>query len=98
MLTMTPQALVVVRKVTGHPRLGGNSGLRIAGNPASPAKVAPLQVGAVSGPRPGDEVVERDGARVFLGPTAGRRLRGRTLDVISEHSGRVHFVVKEQRR
>lgn len=91
MLTMTPQALAVVRKVTAHPRLGQNSGLRIAGNDAPP-----LQVGAVTGPCPGDEVVERAGARIFLGPAASRRLHGRRLDVVKERSGRVHFIVKEQ--
>lgn len=94
MLKMTPKALAVVRKVTDHPRLGRNSGLRIARGNAS---VAPLQVGAVTGPRPGDEVVERDGARIFLGPAAGRRLRGRLLDVVKERSGRIHFVAKEPR-
>lgn len=94
MLTMTPKALAVVRKVTAHPRLGKDSGLRIAG---SDATAAPLQVGAVTSPRPGDEVVERDGARIFLGPAAGPRLRGRLLDVVSERSGRIHFIVKNPR-
>jgi Fe-S cluster assembly iron-binding protein IscA len=93
MLTMTPSALAVVRKLTDHPRLGRRSGLRIARR----AEDAPLQVCAVTGPRSGDEVVERDGARIFLGPAAGRRLRGRTLDVGKERSGRFHFIVKEQR-
>lgn len=93
MLTMTPTALAVARKVTGHPRLGEDSGLRIAGT----GEVAPLQVRAVTGPRSGDEVVERDGARIFLGPAAGQRLRGRLLDVMKERSGRIHFFVKEQR-
>jgi iron-sulfur cluster assembly protein len=89
MLTMTPKALSVVRKVTAHPRLGESSGLRIAAKP----EVVPLQVGAVSKPRPGDEVVERDGARIFLGPAAVRRIRGRHLDVVSERDGRIHFIV-----
>jgi iron-sulfur cluster assembly protein len=92
MLTMTPAARAVVRKVTAHPRLGENSGLRIADK----AEVA-LQVCAVTGPRSGDEVVERDGARIFLGPAAGRRLRGRLLDVAKERNGRFHFIVKEHR-
>ena len=93
MLTMTSQALAVARKVTAHPSLGQNSGLRIAGKGAT---VLPLQVGVVTEPRPGDEVVERDGARIFLGPAAGRRLRGRRLDVLEEQSGRIHFIVEER--
>ncbi len=94
MLTMTPSALAVVRKVTAHPRIGKNSGLRIA---ASEASEASLRVGAATGPGPEDEVVERDGARIFLGPAAVRRLRGRLLHALRERSGRVHFVVKEPR-
>lgn len=94
MLTMTPKALSVVRAVTAHPRLGEDSGLRIAGTQAKPQ---PLQVGAVSGPRPGDEVVERDGARIYLGPAAARQIGGRRLDVVKEPGGRVHFVVKPPR-
>ena len=87
---LTPKALAVVRQVTAHPRLGEESGLRIARS----AGVQPLQVGAVPGPRPGDDVVEQDGGRVFLGPHARRRLRGSVLDVARERSGRVHFVVR----
>ncbi len=90
MFTMTPRALTVVRTVTGHPRLTPHSGLRIAGD------TTPLQVRAVDGPRPGDEVVERDGARVFVGGQAARRLRGRLLDIVRERSGRVHFVVRSR--
>ncbi|MFZ2012718.1 MAG: Fe-S cluster assembly protein HesB [Nocardioides sp.] len=94
MLTMTPKALSVVRSVTAHPRLGANSGLRIASRRATSQ---PLQVGAVSGPRPGDRVVERDGARIFLGPVAARQIAGRRLDVMKEPNGRIHFVVKNAR-
>jgi Fe-S cluster assembly iron-binding protein IscA len=92
MLTMTPKALAVVRKVTANPRLGAGSGLRIARDHEGSE---PLQVGVARGPQPGDEVVERDGARVFLGPAAETRLRGRMLDVVREQGGRIHFVVME---
>lgn len=93
MLTMTPSALAVARKVTDHPRLGRRSGLRIART----AEDARLQVCAVTGPRAGDEVVERDGARIYLGPAAGSRLRGRMLDVGKEQSGRFHVIVRQRR-
>lgn len=95
MFTMTPQARDVVREVTSHPALAATSGLRIARRGADPE--TPLQVGAATGPETGDEVVERDGARIFVGPGAVTRLRGRVLDAVTERSGRVHFVLKAPR-
>jgi iron-sulfur cluster assembly protein len=91
LLTLTSRALDVVQTVTGHPRLSPESGLRIDG--ATP----PLQVRAASAPQPGDEVIERDGARLFLGGQARQRLRDRTLDVVTESSGRIHFLVRPRR-
>lgn len=94
MFSMTPRARSIVRRVTGHHALSAGSGLRIAGRSSS---TEPMQVAASTGPEPHDEVVEREGARVFLGPGAAERLRGRTLDAVTERSGRVHFVLKAGR-
>lgn len=91
MFTMTPQARAVVRRVTSHPALSADSGLRIA---SAGSDAAPMEVVAVKGPEPHDQVVERDGARVFLGPGALERLRGRLLDAVTERTGRVQFVLK----
>ena len=63
MITMTPRAHEVVRQVTSHPRVGRRSGLRIA---TQRQQAETLGVRTVSGPRPGDRVVERDGARIYL--------------------------------
>lgn len=91
MFTMTPRAEAVVRRVTAHPALAATSGLRIA---ARRSHDAPLKVVASARPEPEDEVVERDGTRVFLGPRAVERVRGRLLDVVTERTGRVQFVLK----
>jgi iron-sulfur cluster assembly protein len=91
MFTMTQKARAVVRRVTAHPRLGRESGLRIASQDGG---TDALGVGMAAGPEHGDEVVERDGARVFLDEEAVPRVRGRLLDAVTEDSGRVHFVVR----
>lgn len=91
MITMTARARSVVRRVTGHRALSARSGLRIAPGPSADA---PMQVGASVGPKPHDEVLEGDGARLFIGPGAVERLRGRTLDATTEKTGRVHFVLR----
>lgn len=94
MFTMTPRARSVVRRVTGHQTLSAESGLRIA---AGSSASEPMQVAASARPQPQDEVVEDQGARVFLGPGALDRLRGRILDIVTERTGRVHFVLKSRR-
>lgn len=91
MFTMTPRARAIVQRVTDHRALSSGSGLRIAG--AGPDD-GPLKVTASAGPQPRDQVVERGGARVFLGPRAVERLRGRVLDAVTERTGRVQFVLR----
>jgi Fe-S cluster assembly iron-binding protein IscA len=83
--------MAVLRRVTNHPTLAETSGLRIARPDRSGA---PLQVRTVYAPEPGDGVVERDGARLILGPGAARRLTGHTLDAVSDEEGRVQFVLE----
>lgn len=94
MFTITPHARSVVRRVTGHRALSASSGLRIARRSSD---AAPMQVEAAAGPQPQDKVLEHDGARLFLGPGALQRLRGRTLDAVTEETGRVRFVLKDRR-
>ena len=91
MLTITTNALTIIRRVTGHPKLKETAGVRIA---RQDAPGAPLGVRVVHGPRPGDSVVERDGARLYLGPEAASRVDGRELDALTEPDGRVHFVLR----
>ncbi len=91
MLTITPQALAVIQRVTAHPALEPTSGLRIARR-AEPA--APLLVRAVDCPEPGDRVLEREGARLYLGSDIARRLDGRRLNAVTDDVGRVQFVLE----
>lgn len=93
MFTMTSSARSVVCRVTAHPRLSASSGLRIA---STGTEGVPMQVRASAGPEPSDIVVESDGARLFLGPKAAKRLRGRVLDAVTERTGRVQFVLRSR--
>ena len=93
MIRMTRRAHEVVRQVTSHPRVGRRSGLRIASqDPQADA----LDVRTVAAPDPDDRVVESDGARVYLDEVAEPRVDGRVLDVVTEDTGRVRFVVKDR--
>jgi iron-sulfur cluster assembly protein len=90
MLSLTQHAVSVVRKFTANPRLGESSGVRIA-HQWSTRK---LQVRPVRAPEPGDVVVEQTGGRVYVGPAAARKLRGKVLDARDDAEGRVEFLLK----
>jgi Fe-S cluster assembly iron-binding protein IscA len=89
MLTITPRASTVIRRVTAHPQLAPSSGLRI-GSPADPR--ASLEVTIAHRPQPGDRVVEQEGGRLFVAPAAVERVDGRELDAVTDEEGRVQFV------
>jgi iron-sulfur cluster assembly protein len=91
MLIITPEALAVMRRVTAHPKMKPTSGLRIA-HQNEPS--APLAVQAVHGPHPGDRLLERDGARLYLGPGTVGRVEDGTLDAVTQSDGRVQFVLE----
>ena len=42
------------------------------------------------------EALGEYGAKVFLGPGAVQRLRGRILDAVTERGGRVQFVLRKR--
>lgn len=90
MLTITPRALSVIERVTDHPRLEPTSGLRIARCEDSSAG---LEVRAVSRPCPGDSVIERPGARLYVDEQARSRVDGCELDV-KGHDEPIQFVLR----
>jgi hypothetical protein len=91
LLSITANALDVITKVSEHPTLDPESGVRIARRETAGGT---LDVRAVHGPRPGDHVFEKDGARLFVGPEVEHRLDGRLLDARTEAGGRVQFVLQ----
>jgi iron-sulfur cluster assembly protein len=92
MLTITPQAQTVIRRVSTSRRLEPTSGLRVASRPDPDA---PLEVRAVHAPRVGDTVVEPPGGRLYVDPTATQRIEGRELDAVTDPRGRVQFVLRD---
>ncbi len=91
MLTMTYDALGVVRKFTANPVLDMSSGVRIAERAGTPR----LQVRAVNEPEPDDLVIVQSGGRLFVGPHAVERVRDKVLDVRGDAAGRVEFVLTD---
>ncbi len=93
MLTITETAGVVVKTIATQAPDTENSGLRISGTDAD----APdLMVAVAAAPEPDDQIVERDGARVFLERTAAAMLDDKILDAHVQADGSVAFAIADQ--
>ncbi len=91
MLTLTHNARTAIEALTAPVEDAPHPGLRIAA--ASSADGQPgLDLAVAAAPAPGDEVVEDEGARVFLDAAAADALDGQTLDVqIDSEARQVNF-------
>lgn len=93
MLVLTPAAAQAVKAVTTAPNAPEEAGLRIA--PTADEQNA-LQLSATEGPGDGDQVVEGEGARVFLEPRVAEFLDDKVLDARVDEEGAAHFVLLDQ--
>ena len=93
MLTLTENASTVVRTLVDQTGAADQAGLRISQDaPDSPA----LHVIPTEAPQPGDQVVEEDGARVFLEEVAAVTLDDKVLDAQVDDRGGVQFTIAPQ--
>jgi iron-sulfur cluster assembly protein len=93
MLTLTDSAVTAIRTLTSQPELPVDTGLRImAEDPAAPS----FQVALAENPIAGDQVIEADGARVFLEANAAAALDDKALDAQVDDEGTVAFTVAQQ--
>jgi Fe-S cluster assembly iron-binding protein IscA len=92
-LTLTENASTVVKTLVDQTGSADEGGLRISQDaPDSPA----LHVIPSESPQPGDQVVEEDGARVFLEETAAETLEDKILDAQVDDRGGVQFTIAPQ--
>jgi Fe-S cluster assembly iron-binding protein IscA len=88
MLTLTDQATDVVKTITEQTTEGETAGLRISQQESDPNA---LGLTPVENPQPGDQVLEADGARLFLDATAAIALDNEVLDAQVDEAGTVQF-------
>jgi iron-sulfur cluster assembly protein len=74
-LTLTAPAIDAIRTLTSKPGLGEKSGLRIIHQDTAGS----LELSISPEPDAGDEIIEADGARVFLQTEVATMLSDRTL-------------------
>jgi iron-sulfur cluster assembly protein len=92
-LTLTENASTVVKTIVDQSEGNQEAGLRISQDAVdSPA----LHVITSEAPQPGDQVLEEDGARVFLEETAAETLDDKVLDAQVDDNGGVQFAISVQ--
>lgn len=96
MLVLTTAAAEVVKAVTTAPEAPEGAGLRIAAAAPQPQTAGALQVMAAEGPGESDQILEGDGARVFLEPEAATFLDDKVLDARLDEQGNAHFTLGRQ--
>ncbi|MEV0396233.1 HesB/IscA family protein [Polymorphospora rubra] len=92
MLTLTDNAVTVIRDLTTQQEVPEGAGLRIATDTSAGA----LTLGLAAQPVQGDQVVDDSGARIFLDPEAAQILDDKALDASVDAQGGVQFGITEQ--
>ena len=95
MLTVTSTAVVVIREIAERQGLPAGAGVRITSLPSSWNGIPALEIKLADRPQAADEVVEAEGVRVFLDPTASLVLDGQSLDAVVR-KGKAKFVIARQ--
>jgi iron-sulfur cluster assembly protein len=93
-LTLTEQAVEVIRGICEESQMGPDGGLRIS-SAGSGNGDSELEFELADSARDGDQVVRENGAVVFLDSAAAAVLDDKTLDVHA-HGDHFHFSLDEQ--
>ena len=84
MLTLTENARTAVQDIATRAGLPQEGGLRIA---ESDQQVGNFEISLVPEPLAGDEVIEAEGARVFVEPATSQILADQQLDATASPEG-----------
>jgi iron-sulfur cluster assembly protein len=96
MLVLTTAAAEVVKSVTSTPDLPEGSGLRIVAESASPETAPEIRLSTAAGPDAADQVLEGDGARLFVEPKAAAFLDDKIIDANIDEQGVPHLTLANQ--
>ncbi|MEU8068183.1 MULTISPECIES: iron-sulfur cluster biosynthesis family protein [unclassified Micromonospora] len=92
MLTMTDNAVLVIRDLAAQQDVADAGGLRIAAD----TDAGSLSIELVPQPVQGDQVVDTEGARIFLDSDAAELLNDTSVDAVVDEEGVVQFGFTEQ--
>jgi iron-sulfur cluster assembly protein len=92
MLTMTDNAVFVIREIAAQQQTPESAGLRITAADGADS----LTLTLADQPQAGDQVVDSSGARVFLDAAAADMLQDKSLDAEVADDGGVRFGIAAQ--
>ncbi|MEW2442294.1 iron-sulfur cluster biosynthesis family protein [Micromonospora marina] len=92
MLTMTDNAVLVIRDLAAQQDVADAGGLRIAAD----TDAGSLSIELVPQPVQGDQVVDTEGARIFLDSDAAELLDDTSVDAMVDEEGVVQFGFTEK--
>ncbi|MGY0002968.1 iron-sulfur cluster biosynthesis family protein [Micromonospora sp. I033] len=92
MLTMTDNAVMVIRDLANQQDVAEAGGLRIAAD----TDAGSLSIELVEQPIQGDQVVDNQGARIFLDADAAELLNDTSVDAVVDDEGIVQFGFTEK--
>jgi iron-sulfur cluster assembly protein len=92
MLAVTDNAATVIRDLTDQEGMPEGTGLRIAADESAGA----FRLSLSPAPQEGDQVLDAEGARLFLDHEAAQMLDDKALDAAVDAQGGVQFAVGEQ--
>ncbi|WP_229399545.1 adhesin [Micromonospora okii] len=92
MLTMTDNAVLVIRDLANQEDVAADGGVRIAAD----ADAGSLTIELVPEPVEGDQVVDNQGARIFLDSDAAELLTDTSVDATVDDEGIVQFGFTEK--
>lgn len=96
MLTLTHDAATAIHALTTRPDMPERTGIRIA-SAAGDNGALTYAVTVAAGPQPDDEIVETEGARVFVDSEVVPELADKALDAEVNAEGEVRFQLAEQK-
>lgn len=94
MLVLTHDAAAVIRSIVEQSEVPEEGGLRITAEPLDDRQAA-LELSVADEPDALDEVIEQEGAHVFLEPVVAEALSDKVLDAAVEGDG-IRFTIEEQ--
>jgi Fe-S cluster assembly iron-binding protein IscA len=95
MLTVTDDAVTAIRTLAAQNDLPAQTGVRISSTTGESGATA-LGLSVAEGPLPEDEVIEVQGARVFVDSAVAADLEDKALDAQVTEQGQVQFMLANQ--
>lgn len=92
MLTMTDNAVLVIRDLANQQDVAEEGGVRIAAD----TQAGSLTVELAAQPAQGDQVVDNQGARIFLDADAAELLGDASVDATVDDEGIIQFGFTEK--